>query len=206
MRARHDNAGVDCESLASHDPFLHAARDYGLEQLAQEIALAKPPVAVLGEGRMIGNLTVEPQSTEPAVRQIEVDLLAQSTLGANAEAVAHNQHPDHQLGIDRGSSYLAVVAFKMRPNFRQIDEAVDLAQEVIVRDMTLKAEAVEQRLLHPPPFAHHRVSPRFTVKSESAARHRGERLFQHRVRAGALLRRPIRSARMWKRRPFNGLF
>src|SRR3984957_14764677 len=94
----------------------------------------------------------------------------------------------------------------MRPNFRQIDEAVDLAQEVIVRDMTLKAEAVEQRLLHHPPFAHHRVSPRFTVKSESAARHRGERLFQHRVRAGALLRRPIRSARMWKRIPFNGLF
>jgi hypothetical protein len=42
------------------------------------------------------------------------------------------------------------------PNFRQIDEAVDLAQEVIVRDMTLKAEAVEQRLLHHPPFAHHR--------------------------------------------------
>ena len=31
----------------------------------------------------------------------------------------------------------------MRPNFRQIDEAVDLAQEVIVRDMTLKAEAVD---------------------------------------------------------------
>ena len=46
----------------------------------------------------------------------------------------------------------------MRPNRRQIDEAVDLAQEVIVRDMTLKAEAVEQRLLHHPPFAHHGVS------------------------------------------------
>src|ERR1700735_1604232 len=73
----------------------------------------------------------------------------------------------------------------MRPNFRQIDEAVDLAQEVIVRDMTLKAEAVEQRLLHHPPFAHHRLSPRFTVKSESAARHRGKRLFQHRVMGGS---------------------
>jgi hypothetical protein len=29
---------------------------------------------------------------------------------------------------------------------------------MIVRDMTLKAEAVEQRLLHHPPFAHHGVS------------------------------------------------
>jgi hypothetical protein len=107
-----------------------------------------------------------------------VDLLAQPPFRSDAEAVAHNQHPDHQLGIDRGPSYLAVVGFKMRPNFRHVDEAVDLAQEVIVRDMTLKAEAVEQRLLHHPPFAHHRLSPRFTVQSESAARHRGKRLFQ----------------------------
>jgi hypothetical protein len=30
----------------------------------------------------------------------------------------------------------------MPPDFRQINEAVDLAQEMIVRDMTLKAEAV----------------------------------------------------------------
>jgi hypothetical protein len=29
----------------------------------------------------------------------------------------------------------------MRPNPRQIDEAVDLAQELIARNMTLKAEA-----------------------------------------------------------------
>jgi len=26
--------------------------------------------------------------------------LAQPALGANAEAIADNQHPDHQLGID----------------------------------------------------------------------------------------------------------
>jgi hypothetical protein len=66
----------------------------------------------------------------------------------------------------------------MRPNLRQIDEEVDLAQEVIARDMTLKAKAVEQRLLHHQPLAHHAVSPRFAVKIESAASHRGKRLFQ----------------------------
>ena len=93
-----------------------------------------------------------------------MDLLAQPPFRADTEAIADNQHPDQQLGIDRGSSYLAVVGFKMRPNRRQIDEAVDLAQEVIVRDMTLKAEPVEQRLLHHPTLAHHGVSPRFAVK------------------------------------------
>jgi hypothetical protein len=47
----------------------------------------------------------------------------------------------------------------MRPNLRQIDDAIDLAQEVVFRDMTLKVEAIEQRLLHHPPLAHHGVSP-----------------------------------------------
>jgi hypothetical protein len=60
MRVRHDDAGVNGKSFASHDPFLHAARHYGLEELTQEIALTKPAVAVLGEGRMIGNVAVEP--------------------------------------------------------------------------------------------------------------------------------------------------
>ena len=79
MCVRHDDAGVDCESLRLPRSFPScSARDYGLEELAQEIALAKPPVAVLGEGRMIGNLAVEPQSTEPAIGQIEVDLMLHS--------------------------------------------------------------------------------------------------------------------------------
>jgi hypothetical protein len=56
----YDHAGVDCEGLAAHDLFLDAARDHGLEQLAQKIALAKPAVAVLGKRRMIRDIAVEP--------------------------------------------------------------------------------------------------------------------------------------------------
>src|SRR5580698_10346100 len=44
----------------------------------------------------------------------------------------------------------------MRPNLGQVDETVDLAQQVVVRNAPLQTEAVEQRLLHHPPFAHHR--------------------------------------------------
>src|SRR5271170_5371279 len=66
----------------------------------------------------------------------------------------------------------------MRPQTRQVNETVDLAKHVIVGDMPLEAEAVEQRLLHHPPLAHHGVSPRFAAKIESAASRRGKRLFQ----------------------------
>ena len=115
MRVRHDNAGVDCESLASHDPFFHTARHDGLEELTQKIALTKPAVAVLGEGRMIGNVAVEPQPTKPAVSKIDVDLIAQPTLRTNAGAVADNQHAHHQLGIDRGPPDVAIVRPQVRP-------------------------------------------------------------------------------------------
>jgi hypothetical protein len=49
-----------------------------------------------------------------------------------------------------------VMGLEMRPNVRKVDETVDPAQHVIVRDVPLEAEAIEQRLLHHPPFAHHR--------------------------------------------------
>ena len=156
MRIGNNHAGVDGEGLASHDPFFHAARQHGFEQLAQQIALAKAAMSVLGKRRMIGNLGVEPQSAEPAIGQIEIDLLAQPTLGTNAEAVADDEHPDHQLRINRGPPHVAIVGPQMRPNLGQVDETVDLAQQVIVRDAPLQTEAVEQRLLHHPPFAHHR--------------------------------------------------
>ena len=80
MRIGNNHAGVDCKGLASHDPFLHAARHHRLEQLAQEIAFAEAAVAVLGESRMIGDVAVESQSTEPPGSQIEMDPLAQPTL------------------------------------------------------------------------------------------------------------------------------
>jgi hypothetical protein len=65
--------------FAFHDPFRHAARHHGLEQLAQEIALAEAAVSVLGERRMIGDVAVEPQATEPTIGEIEMDLLAQAS-------------------------------------------------------------------------------------------------------------------------------
>jgi len=57
--------------------------------------LAETAVPVLGEGRMIRHAAIEPEPAEPPIRQIEVDFLAQASLGADAKAVADNQHPHH---------------------------------------------------------------------------------------------------------------
>jgi hypothetical protein len=97
---------------------------------------------------MTGNVAVEPQSTEPAVRQIEVDFLAQPTLRTNAVAVAvaDNQHAHHQLGINRGPPDVAIVGPQVRPNLGQVDEPVDLSQQMIIGNAPLESEAVKQCL------------------------------------------------------------
>ncbi len=109
---------------------------------------------------MIGHRAVESQAAEPAIRQVEMHLLTQPALGTDAERVTDNQHPDHQLGVDRGSPRLTVVRPQMIADVRQINETVDRAQQVARRDMILEAEAVKQRLLHHRPLTHHQpVSP-----------------------------------------------
>jgi hypothetical protein len=60
MRIGNNHACVNCKGLASHDPFLHAARRHCLEQLAQQIAVAETAMTVLGKRRMIGNVGIGP--------------------------------------------------------------------------------------------------------------------------------------------------
>ena len=67
---------------------------------------------------------IEPQSTEPAIGQIEMDLLTQPTLRTNAEAVADYEHPDHQLRIDRWPPDVAIIGPQVRPNLGQVDKPV----------------------------------------------------------------------------------
>ena len=65
-------------------------------------------MAIDRERRVIGHLVVEIEATKPAVRKVKVDLLAQPPLGADAVAIADDQHPDHKLRIDRRPANVAV--------------------------------------------------------------------------------------------------
>ena len=150
-----DQAGIDREALAADQPLGDAARHGRLEQLAQQIAVAEAAVPVLGEGRVVGHIAFQPEPAEPAIGEVQMHLLAQPPLGPDADAVADDQHPDHQLGIDRGPTGRAVERPQMLANARQVDEPVDRAQQMIRRNMPLQVEAVEQRLLRHRPLAHH---------------------------------------------------
>jgi len=97
-----DHAGVHGEALAAHQPRRHAAAHHQLEHVAKQVALTEAAMPVLGEGGVVRDLAVQPEPAEPAIGQVEPDLLAKPPLRPDPVAVAHDQHADHQLGIDRG--------------------------------------------------------------------------------------------------------
>ena len=96
---------------------------------------------------MVGHVAVEAKPAEPAIGEVEMHLLAQPPLGADAEAVADDQHPDHQLGIDRRPADRAVEGAKLPSQLDEVDEAIDRPQQMIGRHMPLERELVEQRSL-----------------------------------------------------------
>ena len=85
--------------------------------------------------------------------------LAETPLGADAQAVADQQHADHQLGINRGSAGGTIVAGQVLAQPGAVDEAVDAPQQVIGRDVVLEPELIEQALLHHETLAHHGPIP-----------------------------------------------
>src|ERR1700722_11674551 len=82
----------------------------------------------------------------------------------------------------------------MRPNLGQVDETVDLAQQVIVRDAPLQTEAVKQPLASPAVRPSSTESPA-PIRRESAPGASIKQSFSTSGNgAGALLRRPLRLA------------
>jgi len=77
-----------------------------------------------------------------------VDLLAEPPLRTDAQAVADEQHADHQLRVDRGSSCEAVEANQALTQLGAVHKVVNAPQEMIGRDMILEPELVKQALLH----------------------------------------------------------
>jgi hypothetical protein len=166
-----DETAINGKTLAADQTLGQAPLDRRLEEPAQQVAVAETAVAVLREGRMIRHRAIKAEPAEPPVGQVQVNLFAQPALRADAVRVADNQHPDQQLRINRGPPLVAVERPQILADRRQIDEPVNRAQKVVDRNMTLKTEAVKQRLLLNRPLAHHRHIPHSLGASESEHNH-----------------------------------
>jgi hypothetical protein len=89
-----------------------------------------------------------------------MNLFTQPAFGANAIAVADQQHPHEQFRINRWPAGRTVEWRQLAPNTRQVDEAVDRPQKVRGRHVPLERELVEQSRLISLLGTHHRFSLR----------------------------------------------
>jgi hypothetical protein len=79
-------------------------------------------------------------AAEPTIREVEMNLFAQAALGANAEAVAHDQHTDHEFRVDRRPARVTVVRREMLAKFVELEVAINAAQQVRAGNMIIKVE------------------------------------------------------------------
>ena len=110
---------------------------------------------------MVRNLVVKIEAAEPAIGEMQFDLLAKPPLKANAVAVANDEHADHQFGVDRWPPDLAVEGRQLLPEFRQYPthNRIDAAKEMAFRDALLKVEEIEQLALIDRLPTHHDPPP-----------------------------------------------
>jgi hypothetical protein len=92
---------------------------------------------------------------------MQLDLLAKPPLEADAVTVAHDQHPDHKLGIDRRPANVAIKGHQPAAQVSQYSRynRIDPAQQMACRNAPFEIEKVEQLALIATLSAHHGKPP-----------------------------------------------
>lgn len=75
---------------------------------------------------------------EPAIYQVEMQLLAKTTLRSDAEAVSDQQDSDQKFGIDRNATRLDVKIRHVATYATKIDKLIKGPKKVILGDMRAK--------------------------------------------------------------------
>lgn len=152
---RLDDAGIHRKPFTSYKAFAHAAPQHALEHVAQSVAIAEASVPILRKGRVVRDCILQAKATEPSIGQVQVDLFAEPTLGANAETVAYDKHAHHQFGIDRWPAGMAIERRKVTVQIAEIEDPIDTPKQMTLRNMIVKVERVKELVLHATLMTHH---------------------------------------------------
>jgi hypothetical protein len=114
-------------------------------------------MAIARESRVVRHLGVQAQTTEPAIGRVQTNLIVEPALRADAKAITRDQHPDHQLRIDRWTPHVAGVVRQLPAHAAQIHEPVDPSWQVIGGGVNIEVEIMEKPIRRRLP-AHHRTA------------------------------------------------
>jgi hypothetical protein len=85
--------------------------------------------------------------------------LAQPPLGTDTEAITDDQHPNHQLWINRRSANVAIERGKVPTQVLEVQETIYAAQEVVRGNVFIEVEGVKQTTLIAAALTHHPRAP-----------------------------------------------
>ncbi len=152
-----NDTGIHRKAFTLDQAGIHARTYHSLEDLAQNVAVTKATMAIDRERRVIRRLVIEIEAAKPPVREMQFNLLAQLPLGADAVTIADDQHPDHQFGINRRPTNLAVERRQLLAKLNQYPchDRIDPPQQMARWNASFEVEQVKQLALIAALSTHH---------------------------------------------------
>src|SRR5579864_2530030 len=108
---------------------------------------------------MVRDPVFEREPAKPAIGQVHLNVATQCPLRADREHVADDQHPDHELRINRRPTKLRIERSQLRVYPRQVENAGNPPYRVIAGNSLIKTERIEELLLIMLQPTHHRSPP-----------------------------------------------
>ena len=93
---------------------------------------------------MIGDWVRQIKLAKPAICQIEVNLITQSPFGPDAHDISDQQHAHCQFWINRRATQMAVERLELRADDINVKKTINLAQNVVGRQMRVQIEVIKQ--------------------------------------------------------------
>src|SRR5471030_2676643 len=111
---------------------------------------------------MIRDGVLDAEFAKPAIGKVHLHLATDQPLRTDCKDITYDQHPDHQLRIDRRATHGRIMRCKFAAKPGQIESGIDLPHQMIFRNCVAKLKLVEQLTLVTLQTAYHgSTSPRF---------------------------------------------
>lgn len=131
--------GVGVEHRAVDQPMGDRLLDDGLEDVLRHAPVLVPSPPVLAERRGVEHRVGQPQPKEPAIGDVDRDLVHRLALRADAEQVADEQRLEHQRRVERRATIVrAIEPRHPLVDERKVDYRIDLAKQVVPRNQTIE--------------------------------------------------------------------
>jgi hypothetical protein len=115
-----------------------------LDRLSEELlkhATAQTSTC-FGEDAVVRRRYIEVVTEEPAIAQVQADLVGQAPLGGDAVEVADEQHLEDDDRVDRGLAGVAVVGTAKRAHEGEVDAFGDTSQQMVAGYKPIKRELI----------------------------------------------------------------